>query len=249
MSDLKVAFVTGANRGIGFETALQLAKNNIFVVLGCRTAAHGEEAVQKIKKLNLNAAFIKFEAEDPGDMDACYSYFESKFGKLDILVNNAGVFLDESDASAEHDNNTSTVSPAKLQKTFEVNFFSVVSLTQRLLPLIRKSPAGRIVNVSSILGSLSLQADVSGFLKDSKYFCYDTSKAALNSFSIHLANELKDTKIKVNAAHPGWVQTSMGGAAANMAAEDGAKTSVRLSLLDDGGPTGGFFHLNDRIPW
>jgi NAD(P)-dependent dehydrogenase (short-subunit alcohol dehydrogenase family) len=249
MSDLKVAFITGANRGIGFETALQLAKQNIHVVLGARNPLEGEKAAASLRSQNLKAEFLKFDAASPADAESCFQHFSKSFGKLDILVNNAGVFLDESDASQEHQNNTSTASDEMLRTSFEINFFSAVRLTQKLLPLILKSSAGRIVNVSSILGSLSLHADPEGFLKNSKYFCYDSSKTALNAFTVHLAQELRNTQVKVNSAHPGWVLTAMGGKSAMMSAEDGAKTSVQLATLKSDGPTGGFFHLKDSIPW
>jgi NAD(P)-dependent dehydrogenase (short-subunit alcohol dehydrogenase family) len=136
-----------------------------------------------------------------------------------------------------------------LRKTLDTNFFAVVALTQTLLPLVRKSEAGRIVNVSSILGSLSLQATEGSPIYDFKAFAYDTSKAALNSFTIHLAHELKGTKIKVNSAHPGWVKTDMGTDAAPMEIVDGAKTEVELATLGADGPTGGYLHMGETLPW
>jgi NAD(P)-dependent dehydrogenase (short-subunit alcohol dehydrogenase family) len=136
-----------------------------------------------------------------------------------------------------------------LHKVFETNFFSVVALTQTLLPLIRKSPAGRIVNLSSILGSLTLQANPDSPIYHAKSFAYDASKTALNAFTIHLAYELRDTNIKVNSAHPGWVKTDMGGEQAPMELSEGGKTSAALALLKDDGPTGGYFHLGDPLPW
>jgi NAD(P)-dependent dehydrogenase (short-subunit alcohol dehydrogenase family) len=132
---------------------------------------------------------------------------------------------------------------------FETNFFSQVAVTKALLPLLRKSPAGRIVNMSSILGSLTLQATPGSPIYDAKSFAYDASKTALNAFTVHLAYELRDTKIKVNSAHPGWVKTDMGGQQAPMELEDGAKTAVALATLPEDGPTGGFFHLGERLPW
>jgi NAD(P)-dependent dehydrogenase (short-subunit alcohol dehydrogenase family) len=115
--------------------------------------------------------------------------------------------------------------------------------------LLEKSPAGRIVNLSSILGSLSLHANPVSPVYNSKMLAYDASKTALNAFTIHLAHALKDTKIKVNSAHPGWVQTDMGGSAAPMNIEDGAKTSVWLATLPEDGPTGGYFHNGKPLPW
>jgi NAD(P)-dependent dehydrogenase (short-subunit alcohol dehydrogenase family) len=136
-----------------------------------------------------------------------------------------------------------------LKKTFDTNFFAVVGLTQTLLPLIRKSEAGRIVNLSSILGSLTLHATKGSPIEGSKALAYNSSKAALNSFTIHLAHELADTKIKVNSAHPGWVKTDMGTEAAPMGIVDGAKTSILLATLPADGPTGGYFHMADTLPW
>lgn len=170
---------------------------------------------------------------------------EKDFGKLDILINNAGVMLDGELGR----NTTLTVSEENIRKTFDTNFFAVVALTEILLPLLRKSDAGRIVNLSSILGSLTLHATQGSPIYDGKVFAYDTSKVALNSFTVHLAHALKETKIKVNSAHPGWVKTDMGTDAAPMNVVDGSKTGVWLATLPDDGPTGGFFHMKDTLPW
>jgi NAD(P)-dependent dehydrogenase (short-subunit alcohol dehydrogenase family) len=124
-----------------------------------------------------------------------------------------------------------------------------VALTEALLPLIKKSEAGRIVNMSSILGSQTLHSDPKSPIYNFKTLAYDSSKAALNSFTIHLAYDLKDTKIKVNSAHPGWVKTDLGGDAAPMDIPEGAKTGVELALLGEDGPSGGFFHLGKTLPW
>jgi len=136
-----------------------------------------------------------------------------------------------------------------LRETFETNFFGTVALTQRLLPLLRKAFAARIVNVSSILGSLTLQSDPSSQIYPHKVFAYDASKTALNAFTVHLAHELRDTPIKVNAAHPGWVRTEMGGEGADLDISEGGKTSAWLATLPAEGPTGGYFHLDQRLPW
>ena len=129
------------------------------------------------------------------------------------------------------------------------NFFAPIAFTKALLPLLKKSDAGRIVNMSSILGSQALHADPKSQIYEFKTLSYDASKAALNSFTIHLAHELKDTKIKVNSAHPGWVKTDMGTDAAPMEIPEGGKTGVELALLGENGPTGGFFHLGKPLPW
>jgi NAD(P)-dependent dehydrogenase (short-subunit alcohol dehydrogenase family) len=166
---------------------------------------------------------------------------DRKFGKLDILINNAGVRIDPCTAA---DGSLQT-----LRDTFEANFFSLIALTQALLPLVRKSPAGRIVNLSSILASQTLQATPGSPIYDAKNLAYDASKTALNAFTIHLAYELRGTPIKVNSAHPGWVKTEMGGPNAPMEITEGGKTSVQLATLPADGPSGGFFHLGERLPW
>jgi NAD(P)-dependent dehydrogenase (short-subunit alcohol dehydrogenase family) len=136
-----------------------------------------------------------------------------------------------------------------LHRVFETNFFSLIALTNKLLPLIRKSEAGRIVNLSSILGSLTLHGTPGSPIYHAKSFAYDASKTALNAYTIHLAYELRDTKIKVNSAHPGWVKTDMGGPEATLELSEGGKTSAELATLGADGPTGGFFHQGKALPW
>lgn len=240
----KVALISGANKGIGLETARQLGKQGITILLGARDLAKGEAAAAELKKEGIDARAVKLDVVDAADHEAVAKLIEKEFGALDILVNNAGVTFEGFGS-----NEPSKTPLDVLRKTLETNFFAVVALTQALLPLVRKSEAGRIVNVSSILGSLSLQATEGSPIYDFKAFAYDTSKAALNSFTIHLAHELKGTKIKVNSAHPGWVKTDMGTDAAPMEIGDGAKTEVQLAMLAADGPTGGYFHLGEALPW
>jgi NAD(P)-dependent dehydrogenase (short-subunit alcohol dehydrogenase family) len=247
----KVAFITGANKGIGLETARGLGKLGITVVLASRDEAKGKAAADKLRSEGIKKVeAVRFDVNRPEDHQEIARYLEARFGKLDILVNNAGVMLEETDFGAPGGfNTTATVKPEVLRHTFDTNFFAVVALTQTLLPLIRKAPAGRIVNLSSVLGSLTLHADPSSGIYSMKSFAYDASKTALNAFTIHLAQALRGTKIKVNSAHPGWVKTDMGGAAAPMEVAEGGQTSVQLATLPDDGPTGGFFHLGERLPW
>ena len=242
--DKKVALVTGANRGIGFETAKQLGEEGITVVVGARTLQSAEETASKLKSQGIDAYGIQLEVTSAADRDAAAKFLEEKFGKLDILINNAGV-----GSSTGFANVTSQVTDEELQRIFSTNLFAVVSITRELLPLLKKSEAGRIVNLSSILGSLTLHADPNSPIADFKSFAYDGSKSALNAYTIHLAHELKDTKIKVNSAHPGWVKTEMGTDAAPMEIPDGAKTSVALALLGADGPSGRFIHLGQELPW
>jgi NAD(P)-dependent dehydrogenase (short-subunit alcohol dehydrogenase family) len=245
----KVAFITGANKGIGLETARGLGKLGLVVVIGSRDEARGQAAADKLRAEGIeNVEAVRFDVTCAEDHKQFARYLEERHGKLDVLVNNAGVMLEEGDFGSGF-NTTSTVTPEILRRTFETNFFSVVALTQALLPLIRKAPAGRIVNLSSILGSLAVHSDPSSPIYDKKAFAYDASKTAVNAFTVHLAQELRGTKIKVNSAHPGWVQTDMGGPAAPLALSEGGKTSVQLATLPDDGPTGGYFHLGEPLPW
>jgi NAD(P)-dependent dehydrogenase (short-subunit alcohol dehydrogenase family) len=248
----KVAFITGANRGLGLETARILAKQGITVVLGSRELDKGQAAAEKLRKEGAKSVeVIRFDVNKPADHKEIYNYLDRKYGKLDILINNAGI-MDEGikrPNGGSPFNSTSVVSQENLRKTFDTNFFQLIALTQTLLPLIKKSPAGRIVNLSSVLGSLTLHADPRSPIYDKKTFAYDASKTALNAFTIHLAQELRGTPIKVNSAHPGWVKTDMGGEQAPMELSEGGKTSAQLATLPDDGPSGGFFHLGQPLPW
>ncbi len=247
----KIAFVTGANRGLGLETARGLGQLGITVLIGARDAAKGEQAAEELRRDGIsNVEAVEFDVTRHEHHGQVANLLEQRFGRLDILVNNAGIMREESDFSHPGGfNTTSTVSQAALRETFDTNFFSLIALTQALLPLIRKSPAGRIVNLSSILGSLTLHANPSSPIYGAKAFAYDASKTALNAFTVHLAAELRDTPIKVNSAHPGWVKTDMGGAGADLDVDEGGKTSVQLATLPDDGPTGGFFHMGSPLPW
>jgi NAD(P)-dependent dehydrogenase (short-subunit alcohol dehydrogenase family) len=240
----KVALITGANRGIGFETAKQLGELGITVVVAARKLAAAEEAAAKLKAEGIDAFPLQLDVTSAADRVAAAKSLDAKFGRLDILVNNAGV------ASAGGlANNTSQVSDEDLLAVFTTNLFAVVAVTRELLPLIKKSPAGRIVNLSSILGSLTLHADPGSPIANAKPFAYDASKSALNAYTIHLAHELQGTPIKVNSAHPGWVKTEMGTSAAPMEIPDGARTSVALATLGEDGPSGRFIHMGQELPW
>ncbi|MCU1318612.1 MAG: family NAD(P)-dependent oxidoreductase [Edaphobacter sp.] len=240
----KIALISGANKGIGLETARQLGKQGVTVILGARDLAKGEAAAAQLKSEGIDARAVKLDVGSAADVKAVAEKIEREFGVLDILVNNAGISLDPIGA-----NTTSSTSEETLRKTFDTNFFAVVAVTQALLPLLKKSEAGRIVNVSSILASFTLHATEGSPIYEAKMFAYNSSKAALNAFTIHLAHELKGTKIKVNSAHPGWVKTDMGTDAAPMEIVDGAKTEVELATLAADGPTGGYFHLGETLPW
>jgi NAD(P)-dependent dehydrogenase (short-subunit alcohol dehydrogenase family) len=243
MSTKKIALITGANKGIGLETARQLAKQGVTVLAGARDKAKADAAAAELSKEGLDVHGIVIDVNDEGSIQKAVAKIEREYGHLDILVNNAGVMLDDQKKKP------SEQSLEVWRATFETNLFGLVATTQALLPLLRKSAAGRIVNLSSILGSITLHATPGSPIYDSKLPAYDVSKSAVNAYTVHLAWELKDTPIKVNAAHPGWVKTEMGGEGANMEIQDGAKTSVALATLGPDGPNGGYLHMGETLPW
>jgi NAD(P)-dependent dehydrogenase (short-subunit alcohol dehydrogenase family) len=239
----KLALVTGANKGIGFETARQLAKADVQVLIGARDAAKGAAAAAKLKSEGLNVGAIQLDVTDAASIAAAAKQIGTEYGKLDILVNNAGIGVQDG---------TSKVSEQKLEtwrKTFDTNVFGLIAVTQAFLPLLEKSPAGRIVNLSSLLGSITLHADPKSPIYNYKVAAYNVSKSAVNAYTVQLAYELRDSKIKVNAVHPGHVKTDMGGAAAPMELVDGAKSSVSMALIGSDGPNGSFTHLGRTLPW
>lgn len=243
--DNKVAFISGANRGIGFETAKKLGELGMTVILGARDLTKGKVAASDLVSKGIKAEAIYYDANDSTSVNDVYNYLDKHYGKLDILVNNAGVNHEQLMGK----NNSSSVSKDDLQNTFQTNLFAVIELTQQLLPLIKKAPEGRIVNLSSILASLTLHSMPNSPIDPAKAFAYNASKTALNVYTVHLAQELRDTNIKVNSAHPGWVKTELGGEHAPMEIADSYKTSLYLATLDKNGPTGGFFHETDGLPW
>ncbi len=243
MSEKKIALITGGNKGIGFETGRQLGRKGITVLLGARDRAKGKGAADVLRGEGIDARAIALDVTSGESIRAAAAQIERDFGRLDILVNNAGVLKYQGERTP------STVDAQALRETFETNFFGLVAVTQALLPLIRKSAAGRIVNLTSILGSIAEHADPNSTIFNAKFTAYDTSKAAVNMFTNHLAHELRGTTIKVNAAHPGWVKTDMGGADATLELADGARTSVELATLPDNGPSGGYYRMGVHMRW
>ena len=239
----KIAVITGANKGIGLETARQLGKQGITVLLGSRDLAKGEAAAKKLQGEGIDAQPLEIDVTDERSVRAAAEKVERAHGQLDILINNAGVMADDDQKKV------SEQSLEVWRKTFATNLFGLIATTQAFLPLLRKSEAGRIVNLSSILGSITYHATPGSPVYDNKVAAYNVSKSAVNAFTVQLAYELKETKIKVNAAHPGWVKTEMGGAGATMELPDGAKTSVELATVGPGGPNGAFLHMGEVLPW
>lgn len=237
MSDTKVAVVTGANRGLGFEACRQLAKKGIQVILTSRDEAKGKAAAEKLQAEGLDVISYPLDVTSVERCDRLAEFIRDRFGRLDILVNNAGVLLDDS----QSDDSVFNLKISTLQKTLETNTFAPLVLCQALIPLMKEHNYGRVVNVSSGAGQLQ---DM-----NTGYPSYRISKTALNAVTRIVANELKGTNILVNAVCPGWVKTDMGGENAPRTLEQGVDTIVWLATLPDNGPTSGFFRDRKPIDW
>jgi NAD(P)-dependent dehydrogenase (short-subunit alcohol dehydrogenase family) len=246
MTQKKIALVTGANRGIGFETARQLGREGIKVLLGSRSEEKGREAEVKLKNEGLDVELIRLDVDDPKTHQSAAKFIEATYGRLDILVNNAGILIDVNGSGEPAP--ASKTSQDIFRKTFDTNFFNTIALTQTFLPLIKKSDAGRIVFLSSALGSLTWHSDPKSPIYNYKLPAYDISKTALNGYAVHLAHELRDTPIKVNAAHPGSVVTDMN-ANGEIPVDQGAQTSVALATLPADGFSGRLVYLGEELPW
>lgn len=224
-SSKKIALVTGGNRGIGFETCRQLALNNFSVILTARSAEKGQRATEKLQKENLDVLFQRLDVTDPESIEGTRQFVEDEFGRLEVLVNNAGVSLDEGSRFTE-------ISTDTLEETLDVNLLGVFRVTRAFLPLMQKNAYGRIVNVSSGLGSFSSLSSGTGAYKLSKY--------ALNGLTRIMADEVDAQKIKINSLNPGWVRTDMGGRSATRSPQDAARDILYLAKLDEEGPSGEF---------
>jgi NAD(P)-dependent dehydrogenase (short-subunit alcohol dehydrogenase family) len=234
--------VTGANKGIGKEISRQLAAKGILVLMGARDRERGEKAAADLRAQGLSVEFTPLDVTSQTSVESAAAEVQRRHGRLDILVNNAGVALDWVPASE--------LTVELFRKTFETNVFGLFGVTKALLPLLKKSRHGRIVNLSSGLGSLTRNADPNTTLgvRD-MLLAYCSSKAALNMLTIHFANELKSAGIKVNSANPGYTATDMNQHRGPRTVEQGAATPVRLALLPDDGPTGGVFSDDGPEPW
>ncbi len=239
----KIALVTGANKGVGFEIARQLGVLDITVLVGVRNLARGEEAVQKLRDENIEALVVQLDVTNQANIDAAAAFIDQTYGRLDILINNAGIFR-------ERGTPPSQIAFEDLQKTFATNVFGVFAVTCAMLPLLRRSLTGRIVNLSSEMGSLSINSDVdSRIAKLPPTLAYSASKTTLNALTIFFAKELQGTPIKVNSVSPGFVATDLNGHRGFLTAEQGARVPVTYATLPDDGPTGGFFGANGQIAW
>jgi NAD(P)-dependent dehydrogenase (short-subunit alcohol dehydrogenase family) len=241
MQNKPVALVTGANKGIGKEIARQLGAQGLTVLVGARDLRRGEEAATELKASGANSHAVRLDVTDEASIAEAARRIEEEFGGLDVLVNNAAIAQDSVPPSQ--------LDMATLRRTFETNVFGVVAVTQAMLPMLRKSSAGRIVNLSSGLASLAQNSDPNWAFDSVNLLAYNSSKTALNAVTVQFAKELRDTPIKVNAADPGYTATDMNGHSGTRTVEQGATAAVRLATLPDDGPTGSFFDEDGVVPW
>jgi NAD(P)-dependent dehydrogenase (short-subunit alcohol dehydrogenase family) len=239
----KTVLITGANKSIGLETARQLLAQGYYVYIGSRDKARGEAAVQQLSEEGYtDAEVLVLEVTDAASIAAAVAELETKIPHLDVLINNAGI---PGIAPQE----ASLVSQENIRTVFDTNFFGVIQVTQAFLPLLKKSPEPRIVNVSSDLGSLGYHSDPQWRHYDVKFTAYCSSKTALNAYTVMLAYELRDTAFKVNSVNPGYTATDFNNHSGYKTIPQGAAPIVKYATIGADGPTGKFFSEEGESPW
>lgn len=249
LKEAKIALVTGANQGVGFQIAKALSENGYIVYVGSRNLQHGEAAAGKIGGA---ARALQLDVTIPASFHAAADRIAAESGRLDLLVNNAAIShagkpgrrLEEIMAA----NRASVASVDEMRTVWETNVFGLLAVTQAFLPLLRLSPAARIVNVSSSLGSLTLNSDPSWPYSGMFEVVYGASKTAVNAITVALASELKAINIKVNAVSPGFTATALNNFQGTDTVEEGSREPIRVALEEDG-PSGGFTGPSSAVPW
>jgi NAD(P)-dependent dehydrogenase (short-subunit alcohol dehydrogenase family) len=241
-SKKRVALVTGANKGIGFEIAKKLANRDITVLIGARNQENGLKAQKQFRGTDLDVHHVLLDVTDAMSIQTAVGRIKDEFRRLDILVNNAGIMIDSKTGITE-------LSATIFQNTLETNALGPLLLSQACLPLMKANNYGRIVNMSSTLGSLTDIASPDSVHAEVQAPAYRLSKTLLNGITVLLAAQMRGTNVLVNSACPGWVRTDLGGRQAPLSPEQGADTPVWLATLPDGGPSGGFFRERQPIPW
>jgi NAD(P)-dependent dehydrogenase (short-subunit alcohol dehydrogenase family) len=234
MAEQQIALVTGGNRGIGFEICRQLAKLGVRVILGSRDTAKGRAAAGKLIAEHLPVEARALDVVSDENIGQCMNWIRRDLGRLDILVNNAGIMVEDDDANPEREIQT-------IRDTMQTNVYGPLLLSRLAIPVMKSRRYGRIVNLSSGMGSLTEMGP--------GYIAYRMSKAGINVVTRVLAAESQGLGILINSVDPGWVQSSMGGPGASRTVQKGAETAVWLATLPDSGPTGGFFRDRKAIAW
>ncbi|MDH6704029.1 NAD(P)-dependent dehydrogenase (short-subunit alcohol dehydrogenase family) [Kitasatospora sp. MAA19] len=243
-ADHRIVLITGANKGIGLATARELAGAGHTVLIGARDHRRGTEAAAELTAQGLDARFVHLDVTDTATIAAAAELIDAEYGRLDTLINNAGVARDQQ--------RTPDQLPVEaMRETYETNVFGVVAVTNAMLPLLRRSPAGYVGNVSSGLASFSFLADPDSPLwEHAALLAYNSSKAALNAVTLVYARVLRDTGIRVNALEPGYCATDLNGHAGHLSAEQGGRTIAGQVTASQDGPTGAFFNPSGgTYPW
>ena len=244
---MKVALVTGANKGIGYETVRQLAQKGIFVYLGSRDRDKGRIAVQNLLAEGLhNIEAITLDVTDTASIRSAFTIIETKTKVLDILINNAGI-------SGHYPQSALTSGIDVFKHVFDTNLYGTIRVTQAFIDLLKKSEMPRIVNVSTAMASLTMASDLGNNSYSNRLVAYQTSKTALNMYTVNLAYELRDTLFKVNAVCPGYTQTDFTNHLGTSTVQEAGQRIVKYALIHQDGPTGKFFSEeyfpNDVCPW
>ena len=240
-TESRIALVTGANKGIGYETARRLAAAGVTVLLGARDAERGRDAAAKLAQDGVTVDPTTIQVTDAASIAACVEHVDRHYGRLDILVNNAGGGFFEAPPSA--------LDVQRLRAVFETNFFGAFSVTQAFLPLLRRSAAGRIVNVSSGTSSMFLQSNPQWLAFGLPVSAYSMSKTALNAMTVQFAAELHNTSIRINAVEPGYTQTDLTGQRGLQTADAASAVIAKYALMVKNSPSGGLFDINGPLPW
>jgi NAD(P)-dependent dehydrogenase (short-subunit alcohol dehydrogenase family) len=241
MSEQTIVLVTGANKGIGYEIAAGLGALGWGVGVGARHDQRREAAVEKLRAAGADAFGVPLDVTDDASVAAAAGLIEDRAGRLDVLVNNAGI-------TGGMPQTPSAVDPATVRAAVETNVIGVIRVTNAMLPLLRRSASPRIVNMSSSVGSLTLQT-TPGTEMGPISVAYAASKTFLNAVTVQYVKELRDTGILINAACPGYVATDLNGFRGVRTPEQGAAIAIRLATLPDDGPNGGFFDDAGAVPW
>lgn len=236
----RFALVTGANQGIGFEIVRQLARLGFRVLLGARDAGRGAAAVDALVAEGLDVVLLRLDVTDHDSIAAATRQVATQFPHLDVMVNNAAIAIDDAPPSSTQ--------AETMRRTYETNVFGLLAVTNAMLPLLRRAPAARIVNMSSGAGSLA-RTSSPGWRAEWATVAYNSSKSAVNAITVHLATELRGTPVKVNAANPGYTATQQNQFRGERTVEQGARIAVHLATLAEDGPSGGFFDDNGVVPW
>ncbi|CAK1862602.1 SDR family oxidoreductase [Vibrio crassostreae] len=246
MANSQISLITGANKGIGFEIATALGKQGHTVLLAGRNAVATNEAVAILSAQGIEAFCLSMDITSDDSIQKAVCVVENMFGKIDILINNAAIRVEEYGKSPSEQSLTQWL------ETFDTNLFGTVNATCHFLPLLKRSTKGKILNVSSLLGSVTLHSDTSSYTYTDAFKslpAYSASKTALNSWTAHLAYELRDTPITVNSIHPGYTKTDLNDGDGTLTPKEGALTAIQVALDKDNSVSGQFIHMGSVLPW